>query len=81
MHLLNEDFPGQIVRKLQEYNVPASLIEIELTESAIFDNIDNIYVFTEKMHSHGFSIAMDDFGSGYSSLNMLKRYSDRCSQN
>ena len=72
MHLLNEDFPGQIVRKLQEYNVPASLIEIELTESAIFDNIDNIYVFTEKMHSHGFSIAMDDFGSGYSSLNMLK---------
>ena len=72
MHLLNEDFLDQIVRKREEYNVPASLIEIELTESAIFDNIDNIYVFTEKMHSHGFSISMDDFGSGYSSLNMLK---------
>ena len=45
---------------------------IELTESAIFDNIDTIYAFTRKMHANGFAIAMDDFGSGYSSLNMLK---------
>lgn len=52
--------------------VPAHLIEIELTESAIFDNIDTIYAFTRKMHANGFAIAMDDFGSGYSSLNMLK---------
>lgn len=51
---------------------PAHLIEIELTESAIFDNIDTIYAFTRKMHANGFAIAMDDFGSGYSSLNMLK---------
>lgn len=72
MHLLNEDFLDQVVQKLEEYQVPANLIEIELTESAIFDNLDNIYIFTKKMHSHGFSIAMDDFGSGYSSLNMLK---------
>ena len=52
--------------------MPAHLIEIELTESAIFDNIDTIYAFTRKMHANGFAIAMDDFGSGYSSLNMLK---------
>lgn len=72
MHLLSGDFLDHVVRKLDEYQVPAHLIEIELTESAIFDNLDNIYVFTQKMHSYGFSIAMDDFGSGYSSLNMLK---------
>lgn len=72
LHLLDEIFFDKVVGKLKEYNVPASLIELELTESAIFDNVDNICQFTERMHSHGLLIAMDDFGSGYSSLNMLK---------
>lgn len=72
LHLLNKEFLKRIVSKLEEYGVPANLIEFELTESAIFDNIENISVFTEEMHAHGFTIAMDDFGSGYSSLNMLK---------
>lgn len=72
LHLLDEVFFDKVVSKLKEYNVPAHLIELELTESAIFDNIDNICAFTERMHSHGFLVAMDDFGSGYSSLNMLK---------
>lgn len=72
LHLLDGDFLSKIVKKQLEYGVPAHLIEIELTESAIFDNIDTIYAFTRKMHANGFAIAMDDFGSGYSSLNMLK---------
>ena len=72
LHLLDNDFLSKIVKKQCEYGVPAHLIEIELTESAIFDNIDTIYAFTRKMHANGFAIAMDDFGSGYSSLNMLK---------
>lgn len=72
LHLLDEVFFDKVVDKLKEYNVPAHLIELELTESAIFDNLDRIYQFTERMHSYGLLIAMDDFGSGYSSLNMLK---------
>lgn len=72
LHLMDSDFLSKIVKKQCEYGVPAHLIEIELTESAIFDNIDTIYAFTRKMHANGFAIAMDDFGSGYSSLNMLK---------
>ncbi len=72
LHLLDGDFLNKIVKKQLEYGVPAHLIEVELTESAIFDNIDTIYAFTRKMHANGFAIAMDDFGSGYSSLNMLK---------
>lgn len=72
LHLLDEVFFDKVVEKLKEYNVPPHLIEIELTESAIFDNLDSIYAFTERMHAHGLLIAMDDFGSGYSSLNMLK---------
>lgn len=55
-----------------KYQVPAHLIELELTESAIFDNFSIIYDFTEKVREYGVAVAMDDFGSGYSSLNMLK---------
>lgn len=72
VHLLNPEFIDMIVQKQREYGVPAHLIELELTESAIFDNVGSIYTFTQTMHSHGFLVAMDDFGSGYSSLNMLK---------
>lgn len=72
LHLLNEHFLDNVVRKRKAYNVPANLIEIELTESAMFGNINKIKEFTHQMHTEGFLVAMDDFGSGYSSLNMLK---------
>ena len=73
LHLMDSDFLSKIVKKQCEYGVPAHLIEIELTESAIFDNIDTIYAFTRKMHANGFAIAMDDFGSGYANLNTVMR--------
>lgn len=72
LHFSNENFLPTLVQKMEEYRVPAHLIELELTESAIFDNFSIIYDFTEKVREYGVAIAMDDFGSGYSSLNMLK---------
>lgn len=72
LHLQDERFLDKIIKLRETYNVPANLIEAELTESAIFDNSEAIATFTRKMHENGFLVAMDDFGSGYSSLNMLK---------
>lgn len=72
LHLLDDKFIDKVVSMRLEHDVPANLIELELTESTIFDNMEQIRDFTRKMHGHGFAIAMDDFGSGYSSLNMLK---------
>ncbi|MEG0276344.1 MAG: GGDEF domain-containing protein [Coprobacillus sp.] len=72
LHLNDPDFIHTISNKLEKYNVPPHLVEIELTESAFFDNIEAIQSFTNKLHKYGFKMAMDDFGSGYSSLNMLK---------
>ncbi len=72
MHLLNDQFVDAIVSKLDEYGVPPELVELELTESVIFDNYTTISEFIEVLHEKGLSISMDDFGSGYSSLNMLK---------
>lgn len=58
---------------LQEARVPAELLEIELTESAVMHNAEASTVMIEKLKKLGLSIAIDDFGTGYSSLSYLKR--------
>lgn len=72
LHLLDSDFIELILHKLEQYNVPPELIELELTETVMFDNHNTIKDFISTVHAHGLRISMDDFGSGYSSLHMLK---------
>ncbi|MCR5612770.1 GGDEF domain-containing protein [Treponema sp.] len=70
-HTNSEKFVKEFVRRFSKYNLPPELIEVEILErSSDAESFDLIQV-TKKLHSHGFSVAMDDFGSGQSSLNML----------
>ena len=62
-------------RLVKTYHLEPSLLELEITESASTDNAQQIIELTEKLREKGFTILMDDFGSGYSSLNMLKEVS------
>lgn len=63
----------QIFKKLiTEYQIPAELLNLELTESAFMEDQDLIMKTMSSLHQLGFKIMMDDFGSGYSSLNVLK---------
>lgn len=57
---------------VKKYRLDPSLIEIEITESAYAENYNIIKGTVEKLRKSGFTVLMDDFGSGYSSLNMLK---------
>lgn len=57
---------------VHKYELPPALLELELTESAYVDNPQYIINITKELQKAGFPILMDDFGSGYSSLNMLK---------
>ncbi len=54
-----------------KYNISPSLIEIEITEGMYINNSDEISDFMEKIHNHGYTISMDDFGAGYSNLSSL----------
>ncbi len=56
----------------QKYNVPSRYIRVEITESAALGNSQFINEAVRKLHRYGFIVEMDDFGSGYSSLNILK---------
>lgn len=54
------------------YHIDPSLIILEVTESVAMSNLKQVKMVINKLHQIGFSISMDDFGSGYSSLNTLK---------
>lgn len=72
IHLHDPDFCSKITALVEKYRVPSRLLELEITESAYTDSPQVLYKIMDKLQSQGFQFAMDDFGSGYSSLNMLK---------
>ena len=57
---------------VERYGIDPSLIEVEITESAYSERPDRIVAAFDALAERGFTVLMDDFGSGYSSLNMLK---------
>lgn len=71
-HFIEKDLAEQICRMVDEAGTPHHLIEIELTESAFFDDKNAMISTITKLKEAGFAVSMDDFGSGYSSLNSLK---------
>lgn len=59
------------VELVQKYKLPPELLHLEVTESAYMDNPEEMVQTVETLRQEGFKIDMDDFGSGYSSLNLL----------
>lgn len=57
---------------LDRFSVDARLLQVEITESAIAHNMDVVEETIRDLHARGIAVLMDDFGSAYSSLNMLK---------
>ena len=55
-----------------EYRIPPQLLNLEITESAFMEDQSLVMRTVKRLHDLGFKIMMDDFGSGYSSLNVLK---------
>ena len=59
---------------VEQYKVPHELLHIEITESALTDEEDTLKLTINRLHEKGFATWLDDFGSGYSSFNVLKDY-------
>ncbi len=68
----DRDIPKQFYDLIQKYHLNASQLRIEITETAFANNPEFLIQTTEKLREYGFQVEMDDFGSGYSSLHMLK---------
>ena len=71
-HLAYPQFGSQIKALIEQYQITPDLLELELTESILFDDTHEAVSMIRDLKNLGFSILIDDFGSGYSSLNLLK---------
>lgn len=67
----DRNYPSNLEQLVTQYQVPASLITLEILEGVAENDSDFLSHQIELLHQKGFKISMDDFGSGYSSLNML----------
>ena len=68
------DLFQKVTSILKEYDVPHEAIKLEIIESLMLEDIDNFQKLFQQFSGAGFSIWIDDFGSGYSSLNVLQNY-------
>ncbi len=71
-HFTREDLAEHICQLVDSYGTDHGSIELEVTESAFFGDKDMLQRIIKELKVYGFSISMDDFGAGYSSLNSLK---------
>lgn len=74
VNMFDPDIAGKINELALKYDIPPKLLELEITESAYSADNDNLLKVMRELQEFGFNILMDDFGSGYSSLNMLKDF-------
>ncbi len=70
--IFSMDVAEYLKELVEEYQIPTGLLKVEITESAYAENNDKIIRTVKQLREADFLVMMDDFGSGYSSLNMLK---------
>ena len=70
--LQDQTLPSQIASALNRYRVPARLIEFEVTETSLMVDPESVLVLLRQLRALGATVALDDFGSGFSSLSHLR---------
>ena len=68
------DAIGHLEEVVKKYNIPKEMLHVEITESAMMDNVEILLDASHKLKKAGYALWLDDFGSGYSSLNVLKDF-------
>ena len=71
-HLAEPDFVDRLIEAVRYYDLQPSDLEIELTESVAYDEMGTLLQVMHQIKEAGFGLSMDDFGSGYSSLSLLR---------
>jgi EAL domain-containing protein (putative c-di-GMP-specific phosphodiesterase class I) len=67
------DFVPTVVYLLQQQGLPPALLKVELTESALAQDLAGVINKMQALRAHGVALALDDFGTGFSSLSLLRQ--------
>ncbi|MDD4509391.1 MAG: EAL domain-containing protein [Oscillospiraceae bacterium] len=70
--MFRDDFFDVLTELVEKYNIPIELLRLEVTETAFAKTAEQIITIVKRLIDYGFTVEIDDFGSGYSSLNTLK---------
>ncbi|QDX28052.1 GGDEF domain-containing response regulator [Sphingomonas suaedae] len=73
-----QNFVGHVVERVQRAGIEPHRVQIEITETAIFDNAERAADTLYRLRQMGFRIALDDFGTGYSSLYNIRKFALDC---
>lgn len=71
LHSMDKEFSNKFHNLAKESGVSSSYVKLELTESAFLENSTDIYAMMKELQLEGYEFSIDDFGCGYSSLNLL----------
>ena len=69
---LTYEFAEHILKKLEEYGIPSWKLELEITETSLFNNLNEVIEIMKYLSEKGIEFSIDDFGTGFSSLSYLK---------
>lgn len=72
LHLYDRQFPDKLIAIADKYNIPPKELEIEITESVFIKDSSEMILMVNRLRKQGFLVSIDDFGSGFSALNLLK---------
>ena len=72
--MASPELAALVARVLDDSGLPADRLELELTESAMLHELEQVVATLEALHGMGVSLALDDFGTGYASLSHLKSF-------
>lgn len=72
VHMNYDDFVERVQNLVRSYRIPTKLLEFELTESIFLDSTEVALSTMKELRNLGFGVSIDDFGAGFSSLNLLK---------
>ena len=68
------DVVGELEKLVEKYRIPREYLHVEITESALSEDTESLRKTMDILHEKGYAIWLDDFGSGYSSMNVLKDF-------
>lgn len=79
VEFMRDDYAELLIQRLESFNIPVNLIEIEITEHVLSDRGSAFVIRAlKKLKSHGVRISLDDFGTGHSSMTHLRDYPVDC---